>query len=1228
MPKLRRANGRMQHEFEMTRIPGTNEVPRQRLIRAREVARRTREQALLRSSGLSLNWTERGPNNVAGRTRAILIDAQDPTGNTVFAAGVAGGLWKTQNFRNAFPTWTPIDDFFDNIAICALAQDPNDPQTIYFGTGEGWYNFDAVRGLGIWKTTDGGETWAQLSSTDNSQFYYIQDLVVDDYGHVYASTRDRGVMRSTNGGQDWVQVLGSSVGSGSTNRAADLEIGPDGSLYATLGIFSTGALWRSDHQAGNQTGAAGQWTEITPSGSFWRLELAIAPSDPNRLYLLCQGRSSHGVSALHRSDNAGQSWTELTVPGFCDAGGSSAEFSRNQAWYNLIAAVDPIDANRLYIGGVDALRSDDGGLNWTQITGWAQNRFNFCTGQSYVHADHHAIQHFPGQPDQMVWGTDGGLYYTLNARDQQPVFSSKNSGYNVTQFYSVALHPEGGTDYYLGGTQDNGTHRFGNPGMNATTEVTGGDGGFCHIDQQNPNIQITSYVYNNYYLSTNGGGNFVQLINNNSGRFINPSDYDNDAGKLYAAASSGEFFRWNNPREGGGDYDMVDAEFNGRVSAVFCDPNADNRVWMATNAPTALIRVDQAHLNQPSETTLNVPTELNGAYISSIHVLEGTPDRVLVTLSNYGVKSVWLVTNALSANPVWTDVEGNLPDMPVRWGLLNPDAPDQAILATELGVWTTFLLDGSATDWQATNDGLANVRVDMLQYRLSDGLVAAATHGRGLFTSYLSTGTPPPTPIAFFQEDFSDPSGWTIGGSNGGGDEQWTWQTNPQGIFTSQPAFAAPTAQNGFFAFNSDFNGRHNHDVTLTSGPIDCSAQDTIVAQFANQYAYFSSGGVSRPQLGVSTDGVNFVYFDVLQQVVRTSLSEANRTERVDITEVAAGASTVYLQFRWAGYWEYIWRVDDLTLLTFEQPEPDCPPERDILLDLYQATNGEQWFATWDTTSCNSCEWYGITCDEEQRITRIDLSGNNLTGELPASLAELTQLTTLMLTENNLFGCFPETWSVFCQQLTTAEFSGNRSIEAPDGSFSLFCELGQEACNPSLYDACSTATSVLRLEDPFISVGMHQAMDSVLIRGNLPQGDSATFRSGNVIVFRPGFHAHAGSTLDAYIAQCTAPEDQSAAPVALPYMPEAAPTPDYQLELAPNPFQTNTYIHYVLPEAASVQLRIFDAQGRQISQPYSGTRIAAGRYQLTFDGSQLPAGIYTLVLEVNSDRLTRRFVKS
>jgi hypothetical protein len=720
--------GRFEQDWLMMRDLELDEVPKERLIIAEDILLNKNARKSSTAEAVEPSWEERGPSNVGGRTRAILFDAADPTDNTVFAAGVGGGLWYTNQFLSTDPNWLPVNDFFDNIAITCIAQSPIDPATIYFGTGEGWGNFDAIRGLGIWKSTDGGATWTQLSSTDNSGFYYVNDIDVDNNGHVFATTQTGGVQRSTDGGFTWSAVLGNGY------HFQDIEISGEGDVWVT---YSGGQVFYSNGGYGVNTGQAGTWAEIIPYGNYARIELAINPNNPSELIALCQGNSSNNVTAILTTNNKGTTWINRTVPTISDQGGNSI-FTRSQAWYDLIAAYDPTTGN-VFIGGIDALRSADNGATWTQISIWSlfdayYNGFNYS---QYVHADHHEIIFLPNHSNAAVIGTDGGIFYSANINANQPVFESKNSGYNVTQFYATAVHPTSGTNYFLAGAQDNGTQKFEQAGVNQTSQASGGDGAFCHIDENNPSIQISSYTNNNYYVSTDGGGYFYDIGGGSGGWFINPTDYDSETKILYAANEYNSLFRvtevGTNNTKGSINVDLS----GGKISAITVDPMTANRIWVSSYGNSTgnlgIVRIDNAHTSNPTTSFLPITTSVSAdAYVSNIALEAGNSNHIIVTLSNFGLNSIWESTDG-GIN--WSSIEGDLPDMPVRWAIFHPDNADKLYIATELGVWVTTNINGSSTTWSpANNSSLPNTRVDMLQYRPADRLLAVATHGRGLFT--------------------------------------------------------------------------------------------------------------------------------------------------------------------------------------------------------------------------------------------------------------------------------------------------------------------------------------------------------------------------------------------------------------------------------------------------------------------------------------------------------------
>ena len=177
-------------------------------------------------------------------------------------------------------SWRAVDDFFANLAVQKIVFDPNNPSTYYFCTGEGWNNADASQGAGVWKSTDAGTTWRQLSSTLNDTFYYCHDMAVHPItSDVYVATRTGGLMRSSDGGGSWSQVLGQSNGA-LYNTTTDIEFTADNELFVAIGNFTTDGIYYS------KTGDAGSW-EKRMTGmptAVRRIEIATAPSDAGVIY--------------------------------------------------------------------------------------------------------------------------------------------------------------------------------------------------------------------------------------------------------------------------------------------------------------------------------------------------------------------------------------------------------------------------------------------------------------------------------------------------------------------------------------------------------------------------------------------------------------------------------------------------------------------------------------------------------------------------------------------------------------------------------------------------------------------------------------------------------------------------------------------------------------------------------------------------------------------------------
>jgi PKD repeat protein len=741
IPKSDRPDLAFEQDYMMTMDPALGHVPYERKILANQYVEEQLKKPKHKAAIAGVNWQERGPNNIGGRTRALMFDPNDASKKKVWAGGVGGGLWYTNDITVTNPTWVHVDGFWDNIAITSIAYNPNNTQEIYVGTGEGYGNGGAQRGGGIWKSSNGGTTWALLASTapgaynSSSHFQYVNKIVIKNDGTIFAATKGYyintgGILRSTNGGTSWTRVLSVYTGSGSLyDFAGDIEIAANGDLYASFGIFSQGKVYKCTNV---NNGASGTWTDISTNigtlGSSTRIELACAPSDSNVLYAVARiSNGDYDVDFLKKSFNGGTTWTSCAIPLMVD--GTGNHFTRSQAWYDLILAVHPTNPLVVLAGGIDLHRTLDSGTAWTGISHWYGG-----FSKPYIHADQHAILFRPSFPNEVLFGNDGGLHYSTNAGNTgaTPSFSSKNLGYNITQYYACAAKNEVNSHYFLAGAQDNGSHKFTNPQIGSVTSPTGGDGAFCHIDQDNPNIQLTSYTYNVIYRSTDGGSSFPTIVNEGTtGHFINPSDYDDTRNILYAASNNNILKRVSNMTATIKDTNLTISVGTAKVSTLKVSPYNDVVFLGIENG--RIYKLSNASSNAPSLSRIDTFTS-NAGWVSSIDV-GANDNEILITFSNYGVKSVWETTNG---GTTWRNKEGNLPDMPIRSIIYNPNNRNQVLVATEVGVWSTDNFatgTASAPVWGLSSTGLAYTRCDMLQYRPADKMVVIATHGRGLFTS-------------------------------------------------------------------------------------------------------------------------------------------------------------------------------------------------------------------------------------------------------------------------------------------------------------------------------------------------------------------------------------------------------------------------------------------------------------------------------------------------------------
>jgi PKD repeat protein len=719
----------------------TGEVPYAKLFKAIDIGReRVAERAKMRSLRGSITspvWRERGPNNRGGRTRAIMIDSLNH--NRIWIGGVSGGVWRTEDITQADVKWDKLGIYFESLSISDICQDPNNLSTYYVSTGES-YTGD-VQGAGIFKTTDDGATWTLLPSTagSNNVLAEVNEIYIHTNGDIYALTSQGGLLRSQDGGVGWEKVAGTSIGSQTSNNFHDFYFNKVNQTFYTCNDFD---ILKS------ATGNHGDWVSIGRSGvgfmdNVTRIEFAVCPSDPDVLYAI--GNVNSFSSNTFVSNDGGAHWAAHAAPDIFGGYG--------QAWYDLDIAADPFNCFRILAGGVTLSESTFQGFSWRPIAG-------------NVHSDHHNITFDPDIQGRVLFSNDGGIWFST---DGGVTTVDKSLGYMTTQFYACAMHPDAGSPYIMGGTQDNNSLIIDEAGLSPSRVASGGDGMFCFIDQTTPDLQMVSSQYGNYSLSRNGGQSFGFGANAN-GDFVNRSGYDSDAHIMYGQTVGADFFRWNINTSA---VDYVDiGGFTISVSAVLADPNVPNRIYFGGSGGR-VIRVDNADqgLSVAGTYFADLPANAN---VSCIYMDKQTSNDALISLFNFGanLKNVWLTQNG---GAEWNSIEGDLPDLPVRWAIFDPADHDKAMIATDAGVWATDNIDGDLTHWVPTNpdNGMPFVRVDMLVMRNSDKVVLAGTYGRGLMTTDVFAI---PSPVILTQPIAYEGQSVLIDGSASVNTQSYLWE--------------------------------------------------------------------------------------------------------------------------------------------------------------------------------------------------------------------------------------------------------------------------------------------------------------------------------------------------------------------------------------------------------------------------------------------------------------------
>lgn len=673
----------------------------------------------LRSEG---QWEFAGPVNVGGRISDVEMD---PANLSVAYFGAAsGGVFKS---TDQGVHWFPVFDTALSLSIGDIALAPSDPDIIYVGTGEanaggGSLAYD---GVGVYKSINAGETWeyAGLEESRNIGRIVINpqdpDVVyVAAMGNLFANSTERGIYKTTDGGETWENVLFVSDSTG----AIDVVIHPahPDTLYAAMWERIRKPNYRS--YGGPTCGiyrtfdGGENWEELTSglptsASQKGRIGIDISVSNPNIIYAIYADRTGY-FNGVYKSTNNGDTWTRT------NDGSLSDSFVSYGWWFGRIK-VDPVNPDNVFVIGFDIYRSQNGGNSWTNQSGYN------------VHVDQHAVYIHPLDNSFVLLGNDGGLYRSTNGGTSW----TWNQNLPITQFYTCEMDYQYPERLY-GGAQDNGTNRTMTGNIDDWEFIYGGDGFYVLVDPEDNNYVYAEYQYGNLARSTNGGYSFTSATSgiSSSDRFnwmspvvldpTNPATLYFGSNKLYK--STNRAVSWtaisSDLTAGQGSGNLVYHTLTTiAVSAV--NPNV-----IYTGSDDGLV-----HVSVDAGTSFtDVSDDLPERWITRVATDPVDESTAYVTLSGYRWDEFQphvFRTDNFGEN--WTDISGNLPEAPVNDIIINPVDHEIIFIATDMGVYVTY---NGGQEWEMLGNNLPNVVVDDLVYHQPTNKLLAATYGRSMYT--------------------------------------------------------------------------------------------------------------------------------------------------------------------------------------------------------------------------------------------------------------------------------------------------------------------------------------------------------------------------------------------------------------------------------------------------------------------------------------------------------------
>ncbi|MFH1197645.1 MAG: T9SS type A sorting domain-containing protein [bacterium] len=638
---------------------------------------------------------------VSGRVRALAVHPTDP--NIVYIGAASGGIWKSTDGGS---TWEDMGKELNSLTFGAIAIDPVNPQNVYAGGGEWmrYFNSTTYDGRGLFKSTNGGNSWDLINDDFGDRTHFSSLEVSPGNSNIIFATLasgysfnmnpgNEGVWKSTDAGLTWTNVLPNDD---------TFDILPDPVVPNRVYAGGAGGFYISTDNGETWRNSSGMISGI----ALERMQIAISVSSPNTIYLLIFGGNK---MRLFKSEDSGETWAS-----------ASQLYDSGQGWYDLLLAVNPNNANEVYIGDAELRRSTTGGGSFSYVGG--------SYSQQDMHVDFHCMVFAPSNPAIRYVGCDGGVYKSTNSGSS---WASLGTGLSTIQFYRIASHPSN-SSIVFGGAQDNSNFRTTDGGLTWGT-VTFADGMECFVDYADPNNVYMSIQYGTLYKSTNGGAyNSFNDITPDKGNqpsawvvpyLIHPFDHN----IIYTASDR----PWKSTNGGTDWLPMTpNAILSAAIETMAISPlNPD--IMMLAGDDTRIFASTNGGSNWYTIAT-NIPDA--GRTITRVVCDPYDENTMYVVRSGFGSGKIY---KSKDLGTSWENISGDLPDIPHNDLFIDPRIPGHLYTANDFGVYRSI---NGGEEWTRLNFEIPFVPVMDFDYRDygNERILWVGTHGRSAYRVYLT----------------------------------------------------------------------------------------------------------------------------------------------------------------------------------------------------------------------------------------------------------------------------------------------------------------------------------------------------------------------------------------------------------------------------------------------------------------------------------------------------------